>query len=60
MGWGHPLLDFAVRGSRPKFSHLLFELLLDFDDISVGHAPRMRCPKTPFCPICIYADHHDT
>jgi hypothetical protein len=38
VGWGRPFLDFVVRGSQAQIVHLLFELLLDFDGISVGHA----------------------
>jgi hypothetical protein len=38
VGWGHPFLAFAVRGSQAQIARLLFELLLDFDGISVGRA----------------------
>jgi hypothetical protein len=36
VGWGRPFLAFVVRGSQAQITRLLFELLLDFDGISVG------------------------
>jgi hypothetical protein len=33
---------------RPKLSHLLFKLFLDFDDISVGHAQGRDVKKIHF------------
>jgi hypothetical protein len=48
VGWGHPFLVLLWGVTKPKFPHLLFELLLDFDDISVGRAQGRDVQKFHF------------